>query len=176
MKIAVLASLVSLQFVFGQDAVRICVDQPSGLPAYNLDWYYHEFLIPSNTRILSTYGGFTRATWYSDAEHDYIAQYYRLDQEPRNIDEYQLWNYDTIHESMYNREWNISDLLLSGGGILRISAPLTHFVTWNEACVTYVPTANTEAVPEPGSLALFALALSIFALVIKRESANSIRP
>lgn len=164
----------SFQSAIGQDAIRTCIEHPTGLPTYNPDWYYHEFVIPKDAVILSTYGGFTRTSWYSEAEHDYIAQYYRIGQPPTNLDEYQLWNYDNIHVSMYNREWDISGLNLQGGGIMRISAPLTHFVTWNEACVSYAPSASDEAVPEPASVALFALSLPLLALTVRQRKSQAV--
>jgi hypothetical protein len=153
-----------------QDPTRVCSDHPTALPSYNSDWYYYEFTIPENVSIQSTYGGFTRTSWYTHAEHDYIAQYFQAGLPPTNLDEYQLWNYDTISVSMYNREWDISSLGLVGGGIMRISAPLTHFVTWHEACVSYATLEETPAaVPEPGTLVLSVICVGFLGVYVNRR-------
>lgn len=152
-------------FSFGQVS-RTCSESPQGLPSFNPDWYYSEFFIPDNYQVSSLYGGFDRP-WYIPAHQDYIAQFYRPGQIITGLNDFQLFNYDLIDDPLYNREFNIERLNVFGEGILRLSAPLTHGVIWNEACVSIQPQANPETVPEPSAL-LLTLSGVIFLLLANR--------
>lgn len=156
--ILILASLSSGQ------VSRTCSESPQGLPSFNPDWYYSEFVIPENFQIVSLYGGFDRPG-YIPAHQDYIAQFYRPGQSISGLDDYQLFNYDMIDDPLYNREFNIEHLNVVGEGILRFSAPLTHGVAWNRACVSIQPQTFPESVPEPVSLALMAIGLIFLGII-----------
>lgn len=155
MKALLIGFVILASLSYGQ-VTRTCSDSPQGLPSFNPDWYYSEFAIPENFKVVSLYGGFERPG-YIPAHYDYIAQFYRPDQSITELNDFPLFNYDLIDEPLYNREFNIEHLNVIGGGTLRFSAPLTHGVIWNEACVSIAPVNDLDSVPEPSSFALVSI-------------------
>lgn len=178
MKKILLLLLLFISVPSNAQSTRLCSDAPQGLPIFNPDWYYSEFAIPENFQVTSLYGGFERPG-YIPAHYDYIAQFYRPDQAITELNDFPLFNYDLIDEPMYNREFNIEHLNVIGAGTLRLSAPLTHGVIWNEACVTISEVGAPEAVPEPSTIAMMAVGILAMGVMVRtgsRKKSIQMRP
>jgi hypothetical protein len=170
-----LAVLLSVFMVFGYcwgEGTRQCADAPVGHYSFNSDWYYADFQIPEYAQVVSLYGGFDRPG-YIPAHYDYIAQYFLPGQTITSLDDFQLFNYDQIDVPLYYREYDVRNLWLFGMGTVRLSVPITHGVVWNEACVTYEEKSDPSAVPEPGTLALFAVGIPLAVFATRRIKAQA---
>ncbi len=131
-----LAIVLAFAICSQADSKRVCKDVPDGITIYDHNWSFADFHIPKNSKVKSSYGGFTRPS-YPPAAGDYNVQFDSTTTGIHSLYEKRVFNFDNYDTTLYNKEFNLSNFNLIGPGYVRISLPTAVNASWNQACVTY---------------------------------------
>lgn len=109
----------------------VCFSSASGTD--NDGWSIVDYIIPTNYKIDSVFGDFTRPG-YATSEQDFIFEYCANTTTYNTQAATLPFNYQTINTSLYNTWIDLTSYNYMGQGVARVRLPTNAGAVWNDLC------------------------------------------